>query len=299
MGADSLITLIRHAQAEHNVELDYSILDAPLTELGRRQAAAIPSLTTELQPTIDLIASSGLRRTLSTTKIGLAPAIERLGIQNVAVLPALQECNAHPCDRGSDREVLEADPEFRDFNLELLEPGWNSKQGFYAPDQQSLRARARWVRQWLRSRPERHIAVVAHGDILRYIMSHGEDYDEYPWQNAEVRQFRFDPSQVNSPECPIVPVQDVGASGGEGPTSGQIAVELQDQQAGAGVPAQNLELPSLDFGGGDDLLSQFTSQLSEKASAVREREDELRQLEARLAAAEKRRVELEARGITG
>ncbi|KAK0527642.1 hypothetical protein OC834_003036 [Tilletia horrida] len=294
MGADTIITLIRHAQAEHNVALDYSIADAPLTELGRRQAAVIPAFTQEIQSSIDLIASSGLRRTLSTTKIGLAPAIQRLGIRSVAVLPALQECNALPCDAGSDRAVLERDPEFNDFDLQHLVPGWNSKQGVYAADPRSLRARAQWVRQWLRSRPERHIAVVAHGDILRYIMSYGDQYIEYPWQNAEVRQFRFDPTLINTPECPIIPLQNVGAAGAAEPTSGQIYLERQESQRNA-VP---LELPSLDFGSGGDLMFDIEARFSEKASAVREREDELRQLEARLQAAEKRRAELAAKGIT-
>ncbi|KAE8214602.1 hypothetical protein CF327_g1981 [Tilletia walkeri] len=305
MGVDTIITLIRHAQAEHNVALDYSIADAPLTELGRRQAATIPSFTTDIQQTIDLIASSGLKRTLSTTRIGLAPAIARLGGPRAAVvLPQLQECNDYPCDTGSDRAQLEQDPEFNEFNLEHLVPGWNSKQGPYAPDQASLRARAQWVRQWLRSRPEKHIALVAHGDILRYIMSSGpSEYNQYPWQNAEVRQFKFDSTRLNTPECPIVPVHDAGAAGSAEPTSGQIALERQEKQAGAGVgngvlALPTVELPSLDFGGGDDFLSEIESRLSEKASAVRERENELRQLEARLEAAEKRRAELEARGIT-
>ncbi|CAD6976806.1 unnamed protein product [Tilletia controversa] len=302
MGADSTLTLIRHAQAEHNVALDYSIHDAPLTDLGRRQAAAIPSFTSPLQASIDLIASSGLKRTLSTTAIGLAPAIARLGgLRSVVVLPQLQECNNYPCDTGSDRAVLERDPEFADFNLEHLVPGWNSKQGPYAPDASSLRARAQWVRQWLRSRPEKHIAIIAHGDILRYIMSSGQEHVEYPWQNAEVRQFKFDPARINTPECPIVPIQTVGAAGSAEPTSGQMVLERQQKQSvdGNGTLAMPpVELPSLDFGAGDDFLSEIESRLSEKASVVRERENELRALEERLAAAEKRRQELEARGIT-
>ncbi|KAK0570142.1 hypothetical protein OC861_000284 [Tilletia horrida] len=294
MAVDTIISLIRHAQAEHNVANDYSIADAPLTELGRRQAAAIPSFTQQIQPTIELIASSGLRRTLSTTKIGLAPAIERLGIASVAVLPALQEANDYPCDTGSNRAVLEQDPEFSDFNLELLTPDWNSKKGVYAPDQESLRARALWFRQWLRSRPEKHIAVVAHGDILRYIMSSDNEYVEYPWQNAEVRQFKFDPVRVNTPQCPIVAISNTaaGGSGETGPTSGQIALEREELQHGAGnLSLPNVSLPSLDFGGSSDFLSDFESRISQKANAVREREDELKQLEARLAAAEKRRAE--------
>lgn len=36
-----------------------------------------------------------------------------------------------------------------------------------ADDDASLEARAQWIRQYLRERPEKEIALVAHGDILR------------------------------------------------------------------------------------------------------------------------------------
>ena len=146
MAPTSRIYLTRHAQAEHvrvrltqNVEDDYSIHDAPLTELGKRQASRLPALTPELQETVEVILSSPLRRTLQTVSLGYSDALKRLGGPGqVVCLPELQgrsradlECNDVPCDTGSDRAVLERLPEFASFNLSKLTPEWNSKQGFF------------------------------------------------------------------------------------------------------------------------------------------------------------------------
>lgn len=114
MAPNSRIILTRHAQAEHNVDLDYSseqthnlsnekdtkltrhatVPDAPLTPLGKKQAATLAPQVKELAKEVDLVASSPLKRTLQTTKLGWAPAVERLGgLAKVACLPQAQECN--------------------------------------------------------------------------------------------------------------------------------------------------------------------------------------------------------------
>lgn len=66
---------------------------------------------------------------------------------------------------------------------------WNSKKGHFATDSASLQARAQYVRNLLRSRPEKSIVLVAHGDILHYIV-YGEQNDA-PWSNVEVKKFTF------------------------------------------------------------------------------------------------------------
>ena len=80
--------------------------DAPLTPLGKKQAAAMAPQVKQLQQEAEVVVSSPLKRTLQTTKLAWGPAVERLGIENVICLPEAQECNAHPCDTGSAREVL-------------------------------------------------------------------------------------------------------------------------------------------------------------------------------------------------
>ncbi|EME89158.1 uncharacterized protein MYCFIDRAFT_121120, partial [Pseudocercospora fijiensis CIRAD86] len=186
MAPTSRIFLTRHAQAESNVDLDYSIPDAPLTALGKKQAASLALQIPKLQEEIDLVLSSPLKRTLQTTKLAWAPAIQRLGgLSKVLCLPQAQECNGWPCDTGSSKDTLLADPEFAEFDLSLLTPDWTSKQGFYAIDIVSLHKRAQWVRQFLRDRPEKNIVLVAHGDFLRTITREADRFSTYPWKNAE------------------------------------------------------------------------------------------------------------------
>ncbi|KAJ3989543.1 histidine phosphatase superfamily [Lentinula detonsa] len=187
-----VIHLTRHAQAEHNVDEDYSIPDPPLTPLGRRQSEELYAQTAELQQSADLLVTSPLKRTLQTTIIGYRGLRARLESQNPAkpiiVLSRLQEVNDIPCDTGSSRDELKQNDEFRGIDFESLEDDWNFKKGEwcihsctqtllnttlvtgdFAPRSVAVRARARWVRRWLRDRPEQNIVVVAHGDILRQI----------------------------------------------------------------------------------------------------------------------------------
>ncbi|KAI7474010.1 hypothetical protein KC357_g5356 [Hortaea werneckii] len=222
MAPNSRIILTRHAQAEHNVDLDYSIPDAPLTPLGKKQAATLAPQIKELAKEVDLVVSSPLKRTLQTTKLGWAPALERLGIENVICLPQAQECNAHPCDTGSPKEVLEAESEFAGFDLSGLTPDWISKKGFYAADPTSLANRAKWVRQWLRDRPEKTIVLVAHGDVLRRITSGPSGPSTYMWQNAEAKIVRFDAKSVDSDECWLDVENTIAVAGGYSPTSTEM-----------------------------------------------------------------------------
>ncbi|KAI0915458.1 hypothetical protein AcW1_003979 [Taiwanofungus camphoratus] len=216
------IYLTRHAQAEHNVEEDYTIHDAPLTKRGREQAASLHVDTQNtIQKSAELLVTSGLRRTLSTTVIGYATLKKRLEAEGkaVIVLPQLQECNNLPCDIGSPREVLEADPEYAGLDFSDLTPDWTSKAGFYAADVATLQARARWNRRWLRARPERDIVVVAHGDLLRYI-TQGRN-SATPWANVEVREYTFkvDEEEDKEGEAWLVPVKTIVREGADDPTS--------------------------------------------------------------------------------
>jgi len=92
---------------------------------------------------------------------------------------------------------------------------WTSKKGKYAANIASLQARARYVRNFLRSRPEKCIVLVAHGDILRYIVF-GEN-NSTPWSNAEVRKYTF--VDEDGEEAWLKLVETEAKEGKEEPTS--------------------------------------------------------------------------------
>ena len=146
--------------------------------------------------------------------------------------------------------MLEAQEAFAKFNLEHLTPDWTSKQGFYAADSASLEKRAQWVRQFLRERPEQHIAVVAHGDFLRRLTDEPTSY----WANAEVRVFEFAPNAVTTDACPLVFVDHVekgdwkgtASSTGVAHTSDLSSMEERVRQIQASVMSQTSELEQLD-----------------------------------------------------
>lgn len=100
--------------------------------------------------------------------------ISRLGGRgSIIALPQLQENGPTPADTGSCRTELEGQDEFEGIDFSLLEDGWNSKSGFWASDEGSLRRRAGWTRKWIEARPEDEIVMVSHGGALRYLT---EDY---------------------------------------------------------------------------------------------------------------------------
>lgn len=68
---------------------------------------------------------------------------------------------------GSAPELLQKDyAQMADFAL--MSEDWNSKSGVYAPTIEALRARARALRLWLRSRSEEEIVVVGRGSFWHW-----------------------------------------------------------------------------------------------------------------------------------
>ncbi|KAK8864646.1 hypothetical protein IAR55_001896 [Kwoniella newhampshirensis] len=187
------IHLTRHAQAEHNVDNDYTIADAPLTELGRKQSRELNEMTKNgVQKTAELLVSSPLRRPMETMLLGYPNLKERLDKAGkpVILLDTLQEVGPYPCDTPtSPISALSSSNNgiFSSLDFSTLSPTYASKKGIYAPERGSERARL--VRKWLRDRDEGEIVVVAHGDILRYIVDGGQS--SRPWGNAESKVFTF------------------------------------------------------------------------------------------------------------
>ncbi|WVR06820.1 hypothetical protein IAU60_003856 [Kwoniella sp. DSM 27419] len=187
------IHLTRHAQAEHNVDFDYTIPDARLTELGKKQSRELHQLSKDgVQKTAELLVSSPMRRPMETMLLGYPDLKARLESQGkpVILLDILQEANGHPCDTPTyPIEDLKAsnDGIFSSLDFSTLSPDYASNKGIFDPER--VEERARQARLWLRARPEKEIVVVAHGDILRCLATgHKEGAD---WLNAEIKVYTF------------------------------------------------------------------------------------------------------------
>ena len=243
MAPNSQIFLTRHAEGYHNVEQDWSrglheplkihsqaseanqntVYDPALTPKGKDQATSAAPHISDLQQSADLIVTSALRRTLQTTLRTWAPAIERLGRENVICLPEAQECMDLPCDCGSSRAELEADPEFAGLDFSRLTPDWNTKTGFYASDRRSLVNRVKWVRHFLRDRPEEKIVLVVHGDFLREITCTASGPTRHWWDHVEIQVWEFDSATVDKDECFLKFVRKVDTRGtGKGAQSSSM-----------------------------------------------------------------------------
>ncbi|KAG9092023.1 hypothetical protein FRC06_000290, partial [Ceratobasidium sp. 370] len=168
-----------------------------------RQCVEFAQADPNFQNIPEVILTSAFRRTLSTTLLALPQAYARLVSQGkVILLPQLQETHDYPCDTGSDRAVLEATDEFKGLAAQgvdwsPLTEDWNKNEGFYAPTIEALANRAKWVRNYVRSRPEENIVLVGHGGIFREIDGRSRSDDLVVvnalarWGNVEARVYTF------------------------------------------------------------------------------------------------------------
>ncbi|CAE7149725.1 unnamed protein product [Rhizoctonia solani] len=209
------VYLLRHGQAEHNVADDFSIHDAVLTPEGRQQCTDFAQANPDFQNVPEVILTSAFRRTLSTTLLALPQAFERLLPQGkVILLPQLQETHEYPSDTGSDRAVLEQIDEYKDrgFDWSPLTDDWNKNEGFYAPTSEALADRAKWVRRFVRDRPETEILLVGHGGIFREIDGRMKSPDPAVvgslsrWGNVECRVYTF--ISDDDENATMVPIQE-------------------------------------------------------------------------------------------
>ena len=94
-----------------------------------------------------------------------------------------QENSAKPCDTGTS--IPEIEKEWPQFDWSSVDPKYPSKTGLYEYSKRGLTERGIEARKWLRSRPEKVIAVVSHSGFLRV----GVSYKKY--ENADFRIFDF------------------------------------------------------------------------------------------------------------
>jgi probable phosphoglycerate mutase len=149
-----MIYLVRHGETEFNRERRLQgHVDSPLTELGRRQAAAVGRRLKALidgQPGWRILASP-LGRTRATAEIVAAAA----GIARIEIEPRLIEVSWGAWDGRLRSELAAACPKFAQSNWAFDAPTGES----YA----AMRGRlAAWLAE-LQSEGERRIVAVSHG----------------------------------------------------------------------------------------------------------------------------------------
>ncbi|KAK3935539.1 histidine phosphatase superfamily [Diplogelasinospora grovesii] len=183
------LILVRHAEALHNVDKDYSIPDPELSEKGRQQCIALkeslmPRIPDELD--VGLIVVSPMKRTIETALLAFPELIER-GIPIVAHAD-WQETTAKPCDTGSSLESLAA--EFPQIDFSKVDPVWPDKTSpagtKYMHSKQAILARGQSALADLYDRPEKAIIVVSHSGFLR------QGVTGCWWINADYRIFDFE-----------------------------------------------------------------------------------------------------------
>lgn len=182
------IHLVRHGQGYHQLEPtseNQYLPDPLLTEVGIAKGKAFAERFTLH---MDLVCSSPLRRAIQTAQYSFDENLKQ--IAPIILLPYAQEATDLPSDTGSDKAVLEQ--QFGELvDASLVEEGWNSNKGIYAPTPEALRERASKLRAWLRARPEAEVAVVGHGNFWHHLTGEvdkdGNQTSEFPQRRIVVQ----------------------------------------------------------------------------------------------------------------
>ncbi|KAF2089104.1 phosphoglycerate mutase-like protein [Saccharata proteae CBS 121410] len=186
-----VVHFVRHAEGFHNLHEDMSIPDPDLTEHGKKQAQHLCDIF-PYHDRVDLVCASPIRRTIQTALIGFQPWISQKG-HRILCVPRGQESSSDPADTGKSPDELAL--EFGEIvDLRRCTEDWNSKNGRWASDVESLGQRAKELRQLLKERPEKEVVCVSHGDFLHHVTGNINDEGEQvggDWKNAEFRSYRF------------------------------------------------------------------------------------------------------------
>ena len=170
--------LIRHSQSEFNVSfgrdrIDPGITDAPLTELGRRQAGDVARLAAgmrETHPITRLVCSPYMRALQTAAIIG-----EILDLP-IAVDPLVRELSAFACDIGTPRAHLLDRFPGHDFNRVTDEIWWHQHDLEGRESEESLHARCLKFVQTMASRADwAEVAVITHWGVIRALTGQGVD----------------------------------------------------------------------------------------------------------------------------
>ena len=170
--------LIRHGQSEFNVafgrdRIDPGITDAPLTELGRRQARAVAAAieSGRIDRPVSRLICSPYTRALQTAAI-----IGEILDLPIAVDPLIRELSAFACDIGTPRAHLLDRFPTHDFNRVTDEIWWHQHDIDGREPEELLHARCRTFVETMAARDDWHeAAVVTHWGVIRALTGEGVD----------------------------------------------------------------------------------------------------------------------------
>eukprot|EP00746_Dinoflagellata_sp_MGD_P121275 gnl/MRDRNA2_/MRDRNA2_56503_c0_seq1.p1 gnl/MRDRNA2_/MRDRNA2_56503_c0~~gnl/MRDRNA2_/MRDRNA2_56503_c0_seq1.p1 ORF type:complete len:271 (-),score=69.92 gnl/MRDRNA2_/MRDRNA2_56503_c0_seq1:102-914(-) len=179
------VNFIRHGEGHHNVaheewcsattfdgksvpytideDPDLRYVDAELTEKGKKEAEALQARTYAFMP--DVLVVSPMRRATQTGLVAFAAHLEK-GLKVEACELCHERGGKHTCDKRLNVSLLKLQFPAVDYSfLEFEEdPFW--KDGLCRESWLELAMRAATFAKWLGDRPEKHIAVAAHGHFL-------------------------------------------------------------------------------------------------------------------------------------
>jgi broad specificity phosphatase PhoE len=165
------IYLLRHGHSEFQTiyeatGLDPGIVDAPLSEQGKKQVREIASDVARLR--VDLIVTSSLTRAIETA-LGALAGTSRAPI---IVQPLLAERLGDSCDIGRPRSTLTREFSMLDFST-LSEHWWHDGQvdirGTPVESPEQFEDRIVRFRVWLASRDEKTILLVSHHGVFKVL----------------------------------------------------------------------------------------------------------------------------------
>ena len=186
-----LVHVIRHGQAEHNVD-DEALKkrNTELTLLGQQQAAGLRDQVKELSP--EVVLTSPILRALQTTLGFLEPGTPTVVVPDARERVSHQE---HLCELPiSPAAASTSGAAYAAFDWRLVEASLGAfgsveewEQSMMDADlarNGQIAARAARLTSWIESRPEQCIALVSHGAFLMRLTA-----DSY-MNNCELRSYK-------------------------------------------------------------------------------------------------------------
>ncbi|KAK3283113.1 hypothetical protein CYMTET_9177 [Cymbomonas tetramitiformis] len=182
-----ILHFVRHAQGTHNVSKEYrkpENLDARLTSLGEAQCEQL-AVKAQYMNDIELVVSSPLTRTLQTATLSFGSQMNA-GVPFLAE-ESIRETVNYLCD--CRRAIEDIIPEFPGVEFSRIvhneDELWNRYARKYgcqesytkrreSADEAAIAQRARMFFQWIKTRPEKEIAVVSHQAFLHHAFSHDQ-----------------------------------------------------------------------------------------------------------------------------